>query len=133
MSYNSKEFKKLQAEWYKKLEDSGFEDIEPHENTLKSWSLEIGRKLNQERPLVMQAKLDYYGMARSFLHDYHFNTETDKEIWERHSEGTGVFAIAKLTNVGRGTVWRTICRLRDAMKTMYIGKTSEEDEDTDEQ
>lgn len=135
MSYSKKEFKKLKDEWYKKLKDSGFEDIEHDEDNLKTWALELSRRTNTDKTVVFEAKMTYYSMARNFLNDYQFNNEVDKKVWADHTEGISIEKItrsineSKLTKTNRQYVWLIICRLRALMQSMYIGKTLEDTDD----
>lgn len=83
--YNTKKFKQLEAEWDKKLKDSGFEDAEQRSGHLKVWShrFVVGAEVN------MEAKLEYYRAAGHFLHEYQFPNTVERRIWELHAEGEG--------------------------------------------
>lgn len=118
------DYSRLREIWYKKLKKSGFKDIEQDEDNLKVWTIGFFKKQPKE---VWEAKRAYYHMADSFLHDYKFETELEKIIWEYHANGLGCRAIAttlkkvkivKRTN--RTAVWEIIKRLRTIMKKMYM-------------
>lgn len=103
MDLKSKQFKDLQATWYKKLKNSGFEDIEKDEKYLKFYPLEYFE--THYDPIKYQAKEDYYRMAGKFLYDHFFNEagnarkDRDQEsrlIWQAHAEGTSIRNIVKL-------------------------------------
>jgi hypothetical protein len=83
--YNSKEFKKLQSKWYKKLADAGFEDIEQEDGNLKRWASSVFK--SRYDPTLFAAKEEYYRLAGQFLHDHVFDTRVEKMIWERHTAG----------------------------------------------
>lgn len=97
MNPQDPKFQKLQAKWYKKLKDKGFEDIEQDEARLKKWSETFFTRgdLSQSNVTIVTAKLDYYHMCRHFLNEYKFKNKTEKIMFEMHTEGLGVRVIAK--------------------------------------
>lgn len=105
--YKTKEFKKLEKKWYKKLESNGFENIEDSVGRLKEWSSRFylnhnnqkGHKIKYEDILFKSTiKTEYYRRAEQFLHSHTFNDKLEKEIWRMHSEGISCRAIAKKIN-----------------------------------
>lgn len=119
---SANDFKKLQTEWYKKLEDSGFQDVEQDESTLKEWSLQF---LRDRTTRLRESREPYFRLAGHFLHDYQFETDRDRIIWEYHSEGLKVEEIVdtlKKVNLplSRTRVYHTISRLSEAMRKMYL-------------
>lgn len=79
--------KKLEQEWYQKLKDDGFEDIEDSNNPnrpLKAWHNFRFRQVNPARRKVTEA---YYEKACALLHTYPFINEITKRIWELHCQG----------------------------------------------
>lgn len=129
MSQNSKDFKKLQREWNKRLKDSGFKDIEQPDGRLKRWDshyfqLQFSQNHQGLTKEYQESKIAYYRMAGYFLNDYKFQDEVEKLIWNMHSEGVGQRAIIKeLKHRGlRGHfdyVGGTIRRLAAEMKKRY--------------
>lgn len=126
------EYEKLRDVWYKKLEKSGFQDIERDENTLKEYSSWI---FSPKRALLQnggwQAKATYYSMAERFLQEYPFNTERrsgrlSQIIWEYHSNAISIRDIVKILkslrykDVTRTSVWEVIKALRGKMFSMYM-------------
>lgn len=109
MSFNSKEFKKLKAEWDKKLLESGFQDIENTDGTLKASTdprtISNALKEKEEREI-------YYTIARRFLQTHTFANEIEKKIWEGHTEGIGIRKIAKLVNFTDYKTYLTIINLK---------------------
>lgn len=85
---NKPEFDKLQAEWDKKLAESGFEDAEQRDGNLKLWSSMLFKV--HHNPTLYQAKEEYYRLAGQFLHDHKFVDDTERAIWELHAEGTSM-------------------------------------------
>lgn len=82
---DKKEFKELQSEWYNKLKDSGFKDIEQEDGNLKIWNSSFFQR--RYPPDVFIAKASYYRMAEHFLNAYAFSAPIDKLVWELHSNG----------------------------------------------
>jgi hypothetical protein len=82
---HSKEFKQLQAKWYGKLKKAKFDDIEENEDTLKEWASNTFR--NKFDATKYQARLNYYRLAGHFLHEYEFDSDKERAIWELHAEG----------------------------------------------
>lgn len=121
----SKSFKKLQATWYAKLKDEGFEDIERSEDMLKVWSTTFTMAVpNSSTPIQLAAKESYYRFATHFLNEYKFEKDRDKVIWEYHSNGISMRNIAELLKkvnikTNRQCVCDTINDLTIIMKKMY--------------
>lgn len=126
----TKPSKELQAEWDKKLKESGFEDIENGLGHLKLWSRSFG--VHHPDSARVEAAQEYYSMAGKFLHDYEFTSEMQKTIWEYHANGLSIRDIvkvlgkAKIINPSTGTpysrmrVFRIVRSLEDSMKRMYL-------------
>lgn len=89
--------KKLQALWYKKLEKSGFKDIEDFDmpgKPLHHWDgMEIQSKHTPEQ---FQEKQRYYELAGQLYYSHGFDSERDKRVWCLHSEGLSSKAIARM-------------------------------------
>ncbi len=112
-----KTYKELKAIWYKKLEKSGFEDIESDEDHLKSWTADRVKKHIH----TWREREQYYYMATEFLDTYKFETPLEKTIWEYHANGISVRDIVILLSkvrikTNRDAVWLTIRRLVNRMK-----------------
>lgn len=99
MDRHSADFKKLQAEWYKKLEQSGFEDIEEEDGSLKERAARYASKYNgtyfQAKKGYYESVEEYYRLATQFLHSHRFKNKREKLIWEMHSNGTSIRNIVK--------------------------------------
>lgn len=125
MANNKTEYQKQKEIWYKKLKQSGFEDIESDENNLKEWSSKFARKKSLES---MIAKQTYYNLATQFLNIFAFETELEKVVWTYHTEGISVRNIAKtlkkakIKKINRQKVWLIVKKLRTAMKKMYVNE-----------
>ena len=125
-------FKKLQKYWYKKLADSGFEDIEDTDNdTLKRFSLALARSKSSrpcpnneryEREMTRyRANQEFYTLCRHFLHSPEFETLVAKrpkyrKAWEMYCEGTILQVIADEIKMHRCSVRYIVRKLTHAMK-----------------
>ena len=122
-------FKKLNEKWKKKLEKSGFDDIEQDEEHLKLLhSTQFYRARANEQAGGIQAKMDYYHLTTQFLNEYSFETAQDKRIWEEHDKGLKVPEIVKELKIKTSTVKATVTKLKKSMSVMYLGKSKEEHE-----
>lgn len=100
MRHQSKEFKKLQKVWARKLKQSGFDDIEQDEDTLKNWASTYFRGKHHgfyfsESLIFHSAKEEYYRLATHFLNDHEFENPINRVIWQMHSEGKSIRDIVK--------------------------------------
>lgn len=91
-TFRTKKFLELKEKWYKKLEKSGFDDIETDEDNLKEWDTSIFSRYNQH---TIGAKEEYFRLAGQFLNTYQFKNKRDRLIWELHAEGLSFNDIAK--------------------------------------
>lgn len=113
--------KELQDVWYKKLEKSGFQDIEQDTDNLKVWSSVFFLRHSPEQ---IQAKQAYYQMASNFLEDHEFKTRREEIIWSYHSEGISYRDISKLLKkvrikLSHTAVQNVVHKLQVAMYLMY--------------
>jgi hypothetical protein len=117
---NSPEFKELQDLWYKKLADSGFEDIEQPDGNLKFWASHYFRvKYNATKE---EGKQEYYRLAGQFLYDHKFKNKLERRIWELHSIGTPapliqekLMGTRRKKHIGMTRIHNTIRRLAKEM------------------
>lgn len=120
------ELKKLQKEWYKKLEDTGFNDIEKNESSEYNVKRPVSKRFTEKNKLFRKGtwvvKQEYYDMALEFLNVYPFPRELDKVIWEYHANGLTVRDISQtllktgITLNPTGAVARRIKKYSDIMK-----------------
>lgn len=82
--YKTKEFKALQADWYKKLKQTGFHDIEAHERS----EYEVNDKeLRRVRALAGDpARAEWYRCLARFAESNLFEKKIHKAIWRMHAE-----------------------------------------------
>lgn len=111
--------KELQAEWAKKLADSGFNDIENASNNLKQFhgSRWFSREVNVPQMMLQQ---EYFARAGQFLHHYAKFTPFTRQLWELHAEGHSYPSIAKLIKTRKkSSVFSTIKELRKEFFLWY--------------
>jgi len=122
------EFKKLQEDWYKKLEDSGFQDIETR--YLTSWpnSSDFYSTLDPEE---MQARAAYYDMATRLSNDFTWKSELEHTIWDYHTNGMSMRDIVRTLNkvinpgVSVKTVFLVIKKYKETMIQLYMPEYAE--------
>lgn len=85
--FDNKEFKELQSTWYKKLEDTGFVEIEQPDGNLKKWSSYLVSQAYE----VRQAKEEYFRAAGKFLYDHKFKDEYERQVWAFHAQGLSLY------------------------------------------
>ena len=117
-----KEFKALQDEWYKKAKDSGFQEIEYGDGSIRNCR---PRTITNLDPVLRQAKEEYYIMAYHFLHEHKFKSNLEQVIWEYHTEGISIRNIVKTLakvdiHMKRDKVWRIVSKLEKLMKVKYL-------------
>lgn len=101
MSFQSKAFKRLRDEWYQKLKENGFTDIEDTRSAverLKTW--DSSYFADKRRPLIVrQAQEEYYYEATHLLatHKEEF-TPVTFEVWRLHADGLSCRTIAQALN-----------------------------------
>lgn len=120
MKLTDSAFKKLKAEWYRKLEKSGFEDAENRLGLKKYHS--FGWLVMPERDVKRELATEYFRRAAQFAHSHKFDSETEKRIWQLHSEGTTFRDIIKLLRkehirVGNVVLGRVIKKIRELMQS----------------
>lgn len=119
--YETQEFLKLNAQWRKKLEKSGFADAENKEGNLNSWQGEDFKKTskNHQSLVYVKSKIEYYNMATSFLNEYVFDNIIDKMIWELHSEGCSKEEIIKTINKPKVKSFKVKTVIKELKAKMY--------------
>lgn len=126
----AKSFKSLQTEWYKKLKDSGFNDIEQDEDNLTQWSSsKIYRGQNngasfEDAMLKREMTTEYYRLAGQFLHEHVFKNDKEKLIWRLHSEGLSLRDISATLKSNKDAVHAIVKPLAKIM--LQRGKEAHE-------
>ena len=98
-SITKRAFKKLQNEWYKRLDESGFNDIERSGKRRQDYFTEYGGIL--QKPLsVIRHKLNiftyhYYDIACYLSYNCSFLPKIDRKVLELHGNG---YTIQRISN-----------------------------------
>lgn len=105
-----REFKKLQAKWYRKLKRTGFKDIEAR-GTLSSRG--NGAKSNAVwvNAEVIEERSAFYRLASQFFHDFDWKDKKDKRIWELFADGKSVQQIANAIGYSKGGTHKRLKKL----------------------
>lgn len=123
MNSKKPDYHKLKKTWYKKLKDSGFNDIEYADGSIPSG---LSPNENQNNPLTRQAITEYYYLATHFLNEHKFNSELEKTIWGYHADGISSRDISelltktKVAKMKRTKIQNIIRILKQKMKAMYL-------------
>jgi hypothetical protein len=111
---------KAQREWYKKLKDSGFKDIEYFDKDMEPRDMMYRESI--KFGLTAQDKFDsveqYYIDARSFLLTHKFKSAFDKEVWRFHAEGDSY----RKTALALNTYYPKICKIVNHYKRLMLSK-----------
>lgn len=88
----------LVIEWYGKLKEAGFSDIEKPDGSLKTFHSRLFTKHGKDplhtSPVYLESKAEYYLRATQFLTVFRFASKIEKEIWMMHSDGKSTRVIA---------------------------------------
>ena len=123
----SKGFKKLQSEWYSKLKDEGFEDIEYlRDGEPGEWlkgnskfaseeaALSMSLEETDEADIIYSTTFDYYSQAAALLHTAEFESDIHQRVWEMHSEGLSYRKIGKAVGFSHPKVMRMVDKIKAA-------------------
>lgn len=126
--FKTKQFKTLKDKWYQKLEKEGFNDIEYDENSLIVW--ESTSFQNRYDPAQAEFNTEYYRAAGHFLHDYQFENNRQRIIWEQHANGITIADTSKVLKRKRiqgysgSSVHKTLKTLQKEMLLLYGRKNT---------
>jgi hypothetical protein len=99
----------LQQKWDLKLAKAGFVDIEDRASgNLKEW-----HSANQYLSPAHEEDKEYYRLAGSFLHDHKWPSRLYKQIWELHSQGMPIRAIAAKLGRSKGFIERRLTETKE--------------------
>jgi hypothetical protein len=106
-------FKNLQKKWDKKLEKSGFQDIENRRGYFvdhKSF-YDLTLRKNFSTTDTFENTRSYYSIARSIATNYKFPSEEMKMIWTMHSEGQTLSEIAEAMNTSKQNIFNRLKKI----------------------
>ena len=114
--FKSEKFKALKNEWYSKLKESGFDDVEQNDadENLKQWHAFYFQARHD--PDAFSYKEVYFQNAQSFLEAHEFETEFQRIVWDLHCEGGSLRQIAYALSSKVWLVRQTIMALEELMK-----------------
>lgn len=113
-----KELRSLQKVWNKKLEKSGFVDIEKPNGDLIQPASEpfryrpehsggFSKALPASKVMYDGIKQQYFEIAQDFLNDYKFETRLERVIWTMHVDGMTIRDISAKCKSGR---WKAVSK-----------------------
>lgn len=114
---------KLQRQWYARLRDDGFDDVEYGR---EDGPLKVACRENRGiDTLEYEATLEYFSRASEFLETRHWTTATEREVWRRHADGASLREIAAA--MGRSKKWaeRRVSELRAEMTAWWSAAREE--------
>lgn len=124
--FKTKEFKKLQSEWTKKLKKSGFEDIEDSKGKLLQYS--ASHVNHRIAPVKWETKSEYYRLAEHFFHEHKFKS-LEQSIWELHYAGDSIRTIVKkLKDKGIHTYRFQVHKIIVELRTLMLEKAKKSHE-----
>lgn len=108
-------YAKLKKEWYKKLEKSGFKDIETNDKyeNLKQYDAPWFYHYATKNPEWVAARQEYFYYATQMVENGLFENDTEREIWSLHSDGKSLRAIAKEVGFNKDRVHAIIKKLQE--------------------
>jgi hypothetical protein len=132
MHRSKKQLKSLQDKWYKKLKDSGFDDIEYQGhgtdflNLLRpKWKTTNSSQVRQPSSEgTFEGIRDYYIYAEHFLNEPYW--ELEKKVWQLHAEGKSIRETAKDLNISVFTT-RTLLTRGKRQFSIYLRERLNED------
>lgn len=117
MNNNNNNYKALKDQWYRKLAEEGFEDIEDENGNLKNHKGSFhstGMGCRNGNLVFKQSLEDYYRLASHKLYDAKFPSKLHKDVWTLHVAGKSREVIAKELKVSVTAVRWRIAKLRKA-------------------
>ena len=119
-----KELAKLQKEWYKKLAEDGFEDIEYFDKDMEPKDMMYREAVKTGTALKdkFESTEQYYIEASQFFHRHDFTTDTDRQIWFLHSEGHPYRTIASQLTQPYQAIFKTINKYKSIMLSCMNSK-----------
>ncbi len=97
MKLSKNEFRKLEDEWYEKLKDSGFRDIEKRQGDEFVLVVTPYVRFRKLQPEIRKIKEEYFRCISQEINSENvvFRNEIDRYILIRHSEGARIKVIVE--------------------------------------
>jgi hypothetical protein len=93
--FRKKGFKSLLLKWNKKLEESGFQDIEIELNNGRALRQSCVGQYNRWNKFERDSRLEYFCVVGHLVHDTIFPNDLEKFIMLKHAEGETITEIFK--------------------------------------
>lgn len=111
------EHKALKAKWKKKLERSGFYDIEDDQGRIIDHkTIQDLQKLCGFRIGFMEAIRDYFYWAGGMVSRGKFKSSADRKIWKLHAEGLSSREIELSVPFEQSTICKKIKKIRQYLR-----------------
>lgn len=133
--YYQPKYLKLRDNWYEKLADNGFIDLETripgvHLDCpiLTEYASEVSQRAIQAHDALED---EYFRRVSSYLYSGTFKSELEREIWALHVQGSSFRQIAAqlasqgFTGASRMTCYRTVRQIRRRMEAEGTGREIE--------
>jgi hypothetical protein len=114
--FSNKEFKELENQWYSKLAETGFEDIEDTKDKYRKLKRWHGADFKRIRPTRLKNQQKFYEMAWTLLHTKTFKDKNYKKIWHLFCEGFPIRKIAAHMGIPKSTVHWIIGKISKDIK-----------------
>ena len=119
--FNTSEFRKLQKEWYARLKDSGFIDIE-HTTPGKQDEALLGFNSFVAKKRYKPEVAEYFRRCRHHLTNYRWRDRVDRQLFQWHTNGLSYRKIVRAFNAkfkDTKSIFYIHKRLTQLIKTMY--------------
>ncbi len=112
--FDSLKFKKLKREYYEKLKQDGFSDIEDEDGyiTTHRSNHDFHQRIGFHSSLFSERISDYYSWAYHHALYSEFRTDIEAIIWIAHSKGQSSREIEKLVDYEQSSICRKIKEIR---------------------
>lgn len=94
--YKSREFKEIEEEWYKKLKDTGFQDIEYMKRGEQQLAQSCLNVYYQQNSISVDNKTSYFTAIRDKINEEPWNNQLHKLILSFHAEGVSKVETVKI-------------------------------------
>ena len=111
-------FQTLKAEWDRRLEEDGFNDIEREDGSLRK---DKSKWLLKHNPVLAEKRFDYYTEAERALVEHIFDSTEDRAIWTHHARGSTVREVAEMVGVPKSVVGRRLTKYRARFGLVWPG------------
>lgn len=123
---HARDLGRLRREWYGRLRDEGFRDIESILDDGSTAPLiatsirtDRGSRLVRE-PDACEATSYYFSRAGAFLASYSFGSDVDRDVWSLHVEGASFRRIGRELGIPTKRAFDIVHRLRRAMDNQAL-------------